>query len=654
MTDIVASLAVEIGAEIGGWQTGLGQVQSGIMGIGPKITGLGSQITAMGAQIGLAFAPLTAAMGGGIKVASDFETIMAEIGARAGLTGDELGAIQQFALDMGAETAFSAQQAAEGLLQLLTSGQNVEQAMATLPAVLDAAAASGADLGQTADNITDIMAAFGLDVDDATGVVDALARAAGASSADMPGLAQGFANVGGVANQFGLSVEQTAAALALLSENGIKGAEAGTALKSMLLNMSRDTEDTLGAWNELGTSLYDAEGNLRNLPTVLQEVEDALATRTAEDQNNILKDLFGSYGILAGTALTGAVSIDDMQSSMEGATGASDVAAARMDTFSGKVDTLIGSLETLAITTLTPLMNDVLKPLAETLTEVVNGVILWADENPELAGTLTQVLAGLAIAGPGLMLVGGIIKGVGAAATLALSPIGLLALAVLGLKLLLDQPWIQEGLAAWTGVFENLEIIWGEIWGRIQTAWNEKVVQPLTGLKEDIETALGEVGSWIDINVVQPIVAIADNIAAGLENFKNAIKGPFEWVENHVLKPFLDIINDIVAGIEAITGYEGGGGLAGDTADAFLAAHPPSGTGGSAGLGSGALGGYAPAGGPILVGEQGPEMFFPNTGGTIVPNHKLGGGSNYNITVYGSSPHELAKMIEMAMKERDL
>jgi len=392
---------------------GLRSFDNSLAGLGDRLGMLGSRITGMGASLGTVFLPLAAGLGAGIAVASDFDSVMAAIGARTGLTGEALESVRAVALQMGADTAFSAQQAADSFLQLLTSGQSVEDALLTLPSVLDAAAASGMDLGRTADSVTDIMAAFRLPVHRAASVVDALARASGASSATMEDLAQGFANSAGKAAGFGMSVAETAATLAVFSENGIKGAEAGTQLRSMLTAMGRDTEDVSVMWESLGFGLYDAAGNARNLQDVIDDLNGALATMTDEQRNNTIQTLAGSFGAMGLQALLSSGGIDTMMGSMADAASAGDVAAARMDTFAGRVDSLRGSIETLAIVALTPLMNDVLKPLAEQLTVTINGFTEWASANPELATTLGQVVIGGAALSLGLIVLGTVVSAVG-------------------------------------------------------------------------------------------------------------------------------------------------------------------------------------------------------------------------------------------------
>lgn len=215
------------------------QFASGLLGMSQTLRDWGKSLSSLGQSITLATAPLAVMGTVGLKTASDFENAMLEISARTGTTGADLERVRDIAIDLGAKTVFSAQDAANALLLLLAAGQSTEEALSTLPAVLDGAAASGASLGETADVVTSVLAAFGLQAQDSADVVDVLARASAASKADMLSIGQGFANVGTVASQFGMSIEQTAAVLSIFANNGIAGAEAGTQLKSMLLNMNR-------------------------------------------------------------------------------------------------------------------------------------------------------------------------------------------------------------------------------------------------------------------------------------------------------------------------------------------------------------------------------------------------------------------------------
>lgn len=470
----IASLLVEVGADIAGLSSGLTDASNKIDNFGTRagntLSNMGSSLTGLGAQFTALTAPIAIAGAAGINLASSFQNTMTEISARTGIVGADLESLSDFALQMGADTAFSGQQAADAMLQLLTSGSSATEAMALLPAVMDAAAASGEDLGSTADTITDIMAAFGIDAAAAGSVVDSLAKAAGASSADMGSLGDGFANVGGVAKNFGLSMNRTAAILAIFSENGIKGAEAGTNLKSMLLAMSSDTEATTDAWETLGTSLYDSEGNMRDFETVISELDTALDALPIEEQNRLMRDLAGSYGITGLTALRGGLSISEMEGKMNESAGASEVAQARMATFAGSMDSLKGSVETLMITALTPFMENVLTPMVQDITDVVNGITDWVEENPELTSTIVGIGAALLTVGPILAGIGIALGAAGTAVTALSTALGLL-LSPIGIAVAAGAALVLAYETNFMGLKDTIDDIFGGIQTTIESVF---------------------------------------------------------------------------------------------------------------------------------------------------------------------------------------
>ena len=292
--------------------------------------GIGDSLTDVGKSLSILTAPITLFGALGIRAAADFDAAMRELSARTGIVGDDLDRMKQAAIDMGAATVFSSSDAANALLQLTSSGMTADEALQVLPAVMYGAAAAGASLGDTADWVTDILAQFGLEAGDATSVMDTLVQAAGSGSATVKDLALGFQNTGSIAALVGLSGNDVAATRQVFSENGIKGAEAGTQLKSMLTNMSRQTPDTIAAWNELGVSLYDAGGNMRDLDGVIDDLNVAMAGMTQEERISYIQRLGGAYGQAGLAALLASGGIDEMQAAMEGAAGAMEIADARM------------------------------------------------------------------------------------------------------------------------------------------------------------------------------------------------------------------------------------------------------------------------------------------------------------------------------------
>jgi len=412
-------------------------LRSGLQGMASQMQSIGNQISGMGAQITAATAPLAVGLGSGLKTLASYDQLMTEISARTGLAGDGLQRVGEFAQEMGAETVFSTEQVLEAFLDLLTSGQSIEEAFDTLPHVLNLAAAGNRDLGRSADDVTDILSQYGLGVEHAEMVTNALAAAAGSSSADVGQLTESFKNVGPLAAQYGLSIEETAAVFAVFAENGIKGAEAGTMLRSMLLNTSRPVDTASEAWERLGTSLYDADGNMRALDDVMKDIGPKLDALSDEERNEILQGLAGSYGIVGLNSLVASDGISEMLGKMDEQASAAEVAAKMMETLTNRANSFKGSVETLMITALEPMLDDIKALIGDQESGAigfVNALTEWVKINPELTRRIVKWLAVLVAVGPTLLVVGQAITFIGASLAFLLSPVGLVigALGALG------------------------------------------------------------------------------------------------------------------------------------------------------------------------------------------------------------------------------
>lgn len=644
--------------------------------IGRKFQQAGAGFVMAGLGIGALVAPLVGFGAAGLEASATFESSMNEISARTGLVGEDLQTISEFALQMGADTAFSAQQAADGFLQLLSSGSDAEEAIAALPHVMDLAAASGMDLGTSADVLTDILAQFGLKVQaipdnfvelqnqmgvtdammkdfgndinvapeivdmakalgmtksqlydawnstktltpeierlaaslgltesdfisfgqslhnftpafaqlvnesgiagdrliqmftgadpswyvdelvDAADVTNILAKAAGASSATVADLAAGFANVGPVAAMYGLNVEESAAALAVLSENGIKSAEAGTALKSLLQDMTRPTNETTGALRALGVSLYDTNGEVRDFDSIIDDLDSALDKLPMNEQIRLSKMVAGGFSITAFNAFRAAGGIDEMQAAMDGASTAGEVADARMAGFNGAVEQLRGSMETLSIRVMTPFMQNVLTPMVGRITPIINSFTEWAATNPELVSqiaSLVAVVAGASMVligfGAALTLIGTAISGVSALFAALLSPIGL----VLGAVAALGVAWATNfgGIRDFVDreVTPRLQAFFGWLGG----VW-ESIRPGLTSIWDWFtQSALPAVVDFIEAIVMPAIGVFIDLVSSIWDVVSIALGRVFGWFMESGLPPIIDLLQGPV--LTAVQGF---------------------------------------------------------------------------------------------------
>lgn len=582
MATEVASLTALLSLDDSGFTRGMRNAEQQISGIsgtfqnmGASLRNLGGNLQSMGMQATMATAPIAAMGAVGIKAYGDFESVINEISARTGVVGEELQAISDYALEMGAATVFSGQQASEAFLDLLTSGQSTEEAFSTLPHVMSLAAAGGLELGQSADTLTDIMSMFGLAASDTVGnltaaeyVANSLTQASQVSSASVSMLGDAFVNVGGIAAGFGLDVDTTNAALAVLAEGGLKGAEAGTNLKSMLLGMSATTSSTQEAWSKLGTSMYDSEGNMKNLNSLLGEIRTGLEDLPVSEQNEIIMGLAGSYGQLSLRTLLFGNDLADTQGAMEESAQATVVAEQMMGSFNNQIGSLMGSLESLAISVMGPFVEDTLKPLIAQAIEVVNNIKAWADANPELAQTIVKIAAAAVVVGPVLLAIGTAVSvlgvalsGLGAVLGFVLSPIGLLvaAVAALAVAFVTDfggiRTWFNANILPWlVGLADAFKIGgWQNAWTYIKGVFIEPFIEGLqsflsggevfqkaktfgTELLDNMSSTLSNVGKWVNDNIIKPLSKTIGNLVKGAggagEIFKKMQGFGFALLEN--------------------------------------------------------------------------------------------------------------------------
>ena len=203
-----------------------------------------------------------------VEVGQAFDTAMSQVAATMGLTVDQISDLRQAALDAGSTTAFTATQAAEALNYMALAGYDAETSMAQLPNVLNLAAAGSIELAYASDMITDSQSALGLTLDQTNVLVDQMAKTASKSNTSVQQLGEAILTVGGTAKYMKGGTEEINTVLGILADNGIKGSEAGTHLRNMLLSLSAPTADAAKTLEQLGVEIFDAEGNMRGFAEI--------------------------------------------------------------------------------------------------------------------------------------------------------------------------------------------------------------------------------------------------------------------------------------------------------------------------------------------------------------------------------------------------
>lgn len=245
-----------------------------------------------------------------IGVGSNFESSMSQVAATMGITASEIAngsesfkILKQAAKDAGATTQFSASQSAEALNYLALAGYDAEKAVATLPTVLNLAAAGGMELGAASDMVTDSMSALGDKAGTVESFVDKLAKTSQKSNTSVAQLGQGILTVGGTAKVLAGGVDEMSAALGVLADNGVKSAEGGTALRNIILSLTAPTDTAASAMKSLGLKVLDVNGNMRPLNDIFNDLNSILSTMTQGEQTQVLNKIFNKTDLKSVSAL---------------------------------------------------------------------------------------------------------------------------------------------------------------------------------------------------------------------------------------------------------------------------------------------------------------------------------------------------------------
>ena len=280
---------------------------------------------------------------------NDFETGMSGVRALTGATNEEFTLLKETAKELGADTAFSASEAAVGMQNLASAGFTTNEIVSAMPGMLDLAASSGTDLATASDIAATTLRGFGLEASQAAHVADVLAEAAARTNAEVADTGEAMKYIAPVAHAMGMSLEEVAASVGVLSDAGIKGSQAGTTLRSALSRLSKPTSDMQKVMKKLGLSFYDSSGQMKSISSIVGMLKANMAGLTAEQQQNALVTLFGQEAMSGMMVLleAGSEKLDELTRSFEQCEGtASEMANVRLDNLAGDLEEMGGALET--------------------------------------------------------------------------------------------------------------------------------------------------------------------------------------------------------------------------------------------------------------------------------------------------------------------
>lgn len=525
-----------------------------------KMMGLGTTMSSIGGTLTTAVTlPLIGIGTAAMKVGNDFEAQMSRVKAISGATGEEFDKLNDLALQLGADTSFSASQAAEGMENLASAGFTVNEIMDAMPGLLDLAASSGADLARSTEIAASTIRGFGLEASEAGHVADVFAEASARTNAQVEDMGEAMKYIAPVANAMGQSMEMTAAAVGILSDAGIKGSQAGTALRGALSRLARPSDVAAETMGELGLSFYDAEGNMLSLAGIVGELETKLGGLTQEQRNNALVAIFGQEALSGILALMerGSGELETLTESFENVDGAAKgMADTMLDNTAGSIEAMMGSIETLGIK-LQQVMAPTIQSVIESITNFINSLSSMDEGTMRIVAGVTAVVAAT---GP-LLLIGGkiltfvatvgpMLTGLGVTVSSLVTPIGLVIAATAALA------------AAWATDFGGIRTTTSEIMGAIA-----EIIQTALGLIKSaweidllgMQTFIGNVFQYIEqivdsaLTIIKDLVnifgaALSGDWEALWEGIKQLLSDVWDAIIG-LLSSFLDLIVQTVLGI---------------------------------------------------------------------------------------------------------
>ena len=482
---------------------------------------------------------LVGAVAGVVMAGARFEHAMAQVQAVSGATSEEFDQMRAAAIEMGATTVFSASEAASATEELAKAGLSAAEITGgALAASLNLAAAGGIGLAEAASLAAGNMRAFNMSALEADRIADTLAAGANRTNTTVSELGAALSNVGVVASQAGFSIEETVGALGAMADNNVRAGEAGTNLKTSLLRLLAPTDQARQRMDQLGISVFDSQGNAKDLVSVVAELENGLAGMTEQQRASTLQMLFGQRAIIGANILLkeGSEGIAEYVEQVSEMGVASDTAAQRLDSLQGDVKLLQSALESLAIessgaatgglrfltqtfTTMVGQINNMPAPLLQTgivLGGLVGVSLLVGGTMLKLSASLARVNAQLVAMGPA-----------GAVAARGLSTVATWAsralVAFLALQVaaaVMDQ--FRDGAADVELLANSLEHLAasGEVSGELMRVWGA-----------NLEDATAAIHAINDQSAAAGFLRFLESAAPPLAELSAAMAGGKPWAE---------------------------------------------------------------------------------------------------------------------------
>lgn len=502
------------------WE-GLKKGGSATKALGEGITDLGRSMT-----LGLTV-PIVAAGGAATSVAASFDDAMSQVQGALGGASADMDGLRDLALQLGADTVFSATESAQAMVELAKGGLTEAQIKGgALAASMDLAAAGQLNLADAAATTVQMMGSFGLGAGDATRIANALAGAANASSADVSDLTQAMSQCSAQASLAGWSLEDTAAALALFADHGVKGSDAGTSLKTMLQRLAAPTDQAAEAIAAYGLNIRDSNGKMKDISGIADELTGKLGGLSDAERDAALQTIFGSDASRAAAILmqSGSEGLAKYIAATNDATAAETMANAQKGELSWALENMGGAVESASIA-----FGTALAPAITAVAGVIGDVAEAFASLPAGVQTgIAVVLALVAALGPLLMVIGSVVAALpaisegfamlGGALAIPLAPAAAVVAAIAAIAAAIYAAWTTSEtfraavMAGVDAISSKVQEICAFLAPYVQ-AFLDQIVSTVQVAMDTLGPTIGAVLTVIVSTVVPILTSIMDTVA---------------------------------------------------------------------------------------------------------------------------------------------
>ena len=527
--------------------------------LGETLQSAGDKISGVGQKLLPVTAGVTALGTIAVKTGADFDSAMSKVAAVSGATGSEMDALREKAREMGSKTKFSASEAADAMNYMAMAGWKTNDMLSGIEGIMNLAAASGEDLASTSDIVTDALTAFGLSASDSGHFADILAAASSNANTNVSMMGETFKYAAPVLGSLGYSAEDSAIAIGLMANAGIKSSQAGTALRSAITNLAKPTDTVASAMEQYGISLTDSSGKMYSLRELMEQLRQKLGGLSEAEQAQAAASLFGKEAMSGMLAIINGSpadfeklsnAIDTCSDTVDGYNGTTEkMAAVMQDNLAGQVTILKSQLEELAIS-----FSDILMPTIRSIVSRIQELVDKLNQlDPQTKETIAKIALVAAALGPMLVVLGKTISSVGTVFS-AVSKLPALFSAVqsgigavtgaLGVSLgpLLA---IIAAVAALVAAFVHLWKTNDEFKSNIIAIW-EQIKSTFTGLTQGITDRLNALGFDFE--------SFTDVLKAAWDGLCNLLAPIFEGVFQNISNIFSEFTGILLGLLDVLIG----------------------------------------------------------------------------------------------------